>query len=181
MNPRLLIPMLCVGAVVFACGPRARNEAATPKRDSAAPRLASATTAKKNTTTPSADADAKPSVNAHLYVHTGASSLRIAMQVVNSSKRRIELTFPSGQTYDFVILDSLGREMWQWSAGRMFTQALRNKVLKVGETMELEETWHAPTLAPGRYLARGVLTSENFPLVETTEFTVSATNFAQKN
>ena len=176
MNSRHLIPLLCIGAVAFACGPRNRSEAT-------ATAAKSATNVAATTSTPRAkrETDTKPKVAAHLYVHAGPSSVRLAMQVVNGSGKRVELTFPSGQTYDFVILDSLGREMWQWSSGRMFTQALRNRVLKGGETLDLEETWTTTTLAPGRYTARGVLTSENFPLVETTEFTVESSNFAQKN
>src|SRR5688500_12009112 len=34
MSSRILIPFLCVGAVIFACGPRTNNEAATLEKDS---------------------------------------------------------------------------------------------------------------------------------------------------
>ena len=120
----------------------------------------------------------KPIVTAQLYVHASDSSVRLALHVVNASKKRVELTFPSGQTYDFVILDSLGREMWRWGTGRMFTQALRNKLLAGGETMDMEETWSSAPLPPGKYTARGTLTSLNYPLVQETEFTITETTVA---
>ena len=122
--------------------------------------------------------DAKPIVTAELYVHAADSSVRIALHVVNTSKKRVELTFPSGQTYDFVVLDSLGRELWRWGTGRMFTQALRNKTLAGGETLDVEETWTSAALPPGKYTARGTLTSQNYPLVQETEFTVTETTVA---
>jgi hypothetical protein len=119
-------------------------------------------------------------VAAQLYVHANDSTVRLAFHVANTGKKRVELNFPSGQTYDFVILDTLGREMWRWGNGRMFTQAVRNKSLAGGEALDLEETWKESSLPPGRYTARALLTSENFPLVQQTEFTVSGTTVASR-
>jgi len=118
-------------------------------------------------------------VDAQLYVHAGGGAIRFALHVVNNTKRRLELTFPSGQTYDFVILDTAGRELWRWADGRMFTQALRNKSLASGESMDLEES-HTAALAPGRYIARAMLTSENYPIVQQTEFNVAPTTIASR-
>lgn len=186
MSSRSLIPVFLVAAVVFACGPRGHADTAA-KKDStiiaqsggpvtlAAARPAddraaqSATRAPRTTSIPSRS---KSAVEAQLYVRATESSVRLALHVVNTSKRRIELTFPSGQTYDFVILDSLGREVWRWGKGRMFTQTLRNKLLGRGESLEVEETLRNTTLEAGRYVARGTLTSQNYPVVEEAEFTI---------
>ena len=124
--------------------------------------------------------DDKALVAAQLYVHATDSTIRMALHIVNTGKRRVELTFPSGQTYDFVILDTLGREVWRWASGRMFTQALRNKSLESGEAMDLEETWKESPLPPGRYTARALLTSENYPIVQQTDFTVPGTTVASR-
>jgi hypothetical protein len=183
MSSRFLIPLLCVGAVAFACGPRAHNEASAPKKNgsSLAQSPNSPGPVVRQQSAPRADSnERKAVVSAQLYVHGADSSIRLALHVVNTSKKRLELTFPSGQTYDFVILDSLGREMWRWGNGRMFTQALRNKLLAGGETLNLEETWDSSTLPPGRYIARGTLTSLNYPLVQQTEFTVTETTIASR-
>lgn len=178
MSSRSLIPVLLVAAVVFACNPLSRNEASTPKHDTAqvvqAGAIALAT-----------DAPAQPrkrgtSVEGRLYVHATDSAVRLALHVVNAGKKRVELTFPSGQTYDFVIIDSVGREVWRWGKGRMFTQALRNRLLASGETLDVEETFNSARLRPGRYTARGTLTSENFPITETAEFTVEPRTLASR-
>ncbi|HEX7939146.1 MAG TPA: BsuPI-related putative proteinase inhibitor [Gemmatimonadaceae bacterium] len=184
MSSRFLIPVLCIGAVVYACGPRSRGDASGARQDAAslaqtvsrpvAPRAESRATSRKS-------ADQKAMVSAHLTVSTDPSAVRLALHVVNMSNRRVEVNFPSGQTYDFVIVDSIGREVWHWGSGRMFTQTLRNKLLDGGESMELRETWKTESLAPGRYTARGVLKSENYPLTQTTEFVVAgATTVASK-
>lgn len=183
MSSRFLILVLCIGAVAFACGPRAHNEASAPQKtrssvaravDTSAPVVQQQSALKAESKKP------KAAVVAQFYVHAGDSSVRFALHIVNASKKRVELTFPSGQTYEFVILDSLGREVWRWGNGRMFTQALRNKLLAGGETIDLEETWNASTLTPGRYTARAMLTSQNYPLVQQTEFTVTETTVASR-
>jgi hypothetical protein len=182
MSSRFLIPMLCVGAVAFACGPRAHNEASAPKKKGASlAQVHKAALQVRQQGTPRADSkEPKAAMAAQLYVHATDSTIRLALHVVNTSKRRVELTFPSGQTYDFVILDSLGREVWRWGNGRMFTQALRNKLLAGGETLDLEETWTSSTLTPGKYTARALLTSENYPLVQQADFTVNETTVASR-
>jgi hypothetical protein len=106
--------------------------------------------------------------------------MRLALHVVNTSKKRLELTFPSGQTHDFVILDSVGREVWRWGSGRMFTQSLRNKLLAGGESIELEESVGPLTLAPGRYTVRGTLVSQNYPVIEETDLTVQGGALASR-
>jgi hypothetical protein len=115
-----------------------------------------------------------------MYVRRTESRISFALHVINTGKKRVEITFPSGQTYDFVVLDSLGREMWRWGSNRMFTQAVRNKLLGGGETMEFEESLKSVPLSPGRYVARATLTSANYPLTEETEFTVTTTTIASR-
>lgn len=177
MSSRSLIPVLLLAAVVFACGPRARSDASS-RKDSALVMLAGA--AEKVVTPRTRAADPKKAVEAQLYVRATESSVRLALHVVNTGKRRVELTFPSGQTYEFVILDSLGREVWRWGKGRMFTQALRNKLLGGGESLDVEETLSDAALEPGRYVARGSLTSENYPLVQQTGFTIDRSTIAAR-
>ena len=181
MSSRFLIPALCIGAIVLACGPRAHNEASAPRKNT--PTVAQAGTEMAPVAPvviKRENREKKPAIAAQLSVRAEDSSIRLALHVTNTTKKRVELMFPSGQTYDFVILDSLGREMWRWGNGRMFTQAVRNKLLTGGESIDLEETWKDAPLAPGRYTAKAVLTSENYPLSEQTEFTVTTTTIASR-
>jgi len=173
MSSRILIPALCLGAIALACGPRAHNEAAAPTQSRAVAAQATVPTHRGST-------EQRPQVTATLDVETKDASVRFALHVVNPTKKRVELTFPSGQRYDFVVTDSVGRELWRWGAGRMFTQALRNTPLGGGESLEIEETWRNAVLPPGRYTAKAVLASENYPIVEQTDFMVNGTTIASR-
>ena len=173
MSSRILIPALCLGAIALACGPRAHNDAAAPTKT----RTVAAHTPVQ---APAVTKNQKPQVTARLAVDTRDASVHFALHVLNATKKRVELTFPSGQRYDFVVADSIGRELWRWGAGRMFTQVLRNTPLGGGESLDIEETWRDAVLPPGRYTARAVLASENYPLAEEIEFTVGGATVASR-
>jgi hypothetical protein len=174
--------MLCVGAVAFACGPHARKE--TTSTAAGEPALIQAGSASAAPATHTARTTStrinKPVITGDVYVRAKDSSVRIALHVSNTTKKSVELTFPSGQTYDFVVLDSVGRELWRWGNGRMFTQALHNTLLAGGESLDYEETWSTAELAPGHYVAKAVLSSENYPVAQQVEFTVTRTTVASR-
>src|SRR5207253_1415720 len=89
-------------------------------------------------------------LDSKLSVAVAQKNVRFALNVRNIGKKHAELNFPSGQSYDFVVVDSIGREVWHWSTSRMFTQSIQNKQLGSGDVMEVSEAWH-PTVAAGRY------------------------------
>lgn len=180
MKSRLIITLLCVGAVAFACGPRARSDANGAGASTTA--LASAVSQQGAPRTPRAERKSQPvsPISATLEVRSEASGIRLALRVVNTGRKSVELTFPSGQTHDFVILDSLGRELWRWAEGRMFTQALQNRLLGGGESVELTESWSNPALKPGRYAAVAVLRSTNFPVTQRMEFAIRSATLAAR-
>lgn len=62
-------------------------------------------------------------------------------------------TYGSGQMYDFWI-EQNGREVWRWSAGRMFTQALVHRTINAGETVRFTVQWDGKD-AQGRPAAPG--------------------------
>jgi len=97
-------------------------------------------------------------------------SVRFSFHVTNSSAKRVELRFPSGQTHDVVVLDPQGREVWRWSQGRMFTQSMQNKVLSASDTLTYTETWHPEH--GGTYTAVASLLSENYPSQQRAEFSL---------
>jgi hypothetical protein len=180
MSSRILIPFLCVGAVIFACGPRTNNEAATLEKDSV--ELAHSTpliVAQQGEEVARSSHRDSSGLSAELTIRSSGSEISFALSVVNNTKKNVELTFPTGQTHDFIVIDSVGREMWRWSEGRMFTQALRNKLLGRGESLELGETLKRDKpLPPGRYTARALLTSRNHPITREAEFAVTSTTVA---
>lgn len=147
MNRILLSAIVFFAGVAYACGPRARS--AEPER--------------RNTV-----ADRPVDATLDVKVRDG---IEIAFRVTNNEQRKLELRFPSGQTHEFVVSDQAGREIWRWSEGRMFTQALQNRVLDASASLTWSAAWRG-ALVPGRYVAIATLLSENKPLEERVEFSV---------
>jgi hypothetical protein len=158
MTSRLVIWFLCAGALAVACGPHARhNESA-----------ASTTDARPTPARTGPDDGRVLAASANVAVHDG---VQFTLHVTNLSDHAIELNFPSGQTHDFVVVDSVGREVWRWSDGRMFTQALQNKLLDSKETVTYEERWPGKG-RKGHFTAVALLKSSNHPVEERIAFTM---------
>ncbi len=154
MNGKVPITLLCSAALAFACGPRARNETASNRGE---PTRVVRVVDPSSPLTPSLDV-------------TVNDEVRFAFEITNDGKKKLELNFADGRTHDLVVLDSLGREVWRWSEGRLFTQAMQNRVLRTSDMLRYEEQWEAP--APGRYVAVATLASDNYPVKHQVEFTV---------
>lgn len=165
MNARtFLIPLLCLGAVAFAYGPRSRSEAS----------LVTSAVAKTTASTPRARKLPKvvgPVVGGDMAVAMEGSTVRFTLDVSNTGSKYVELAFPDGQTHDFAIMDAAGRQVYRWGATRMFTQAVQNKLLEAGSSMHIVER-AAPSLPPGEYVAVATLHSTNYPLERRTAFSV---------
>ena len=160
MNSRLVISLLCAGALAFACGPRSRSEASTTTLATAAPTNPAVVHRKKTDQT---------RLSSNFGVKVEPQAVRFALNVTNVGEKRVELAFPSGQTYDFVVSDTLGREVWRWGTGRLFTQNLQNKLLGEGDSMAVNERWE-PSQLHGKYVAVATLHSSNYPIQERVEF-----------
>ena len=147
MNRSILSAFLIAIGVAYACGPRARSAEPEGRKVVSGPPIAGALEVK---------------------IRDG---IEFAFRVTNNASRKLELVFPSGQTHDIVVVDSVGREVWRWSEGRMFTQALQNKVLESSASLRWNAAWRAE-VPPGRYVAIASLLSENKPIEERVEFEV---------
>ena len=158
MNTRLLISLLCAGAVALACGSLSRRDASVAHKTNSA-RHSSNTMSKATT----------PNVNGNFAVNIEPHALHFALKLTNDGKKHVELAFPNGQQYDFTVLDSAGREVYRWGAGRMFTQSVQNKLIDGDETMHIDERAEM-TLPHGRYLAVATLRSSNFPMKQSSAF-----------
>jgi hypothetical protein len=94
--------------------------------------------------------------------------VRFELTIRNTTPKAVEVNFPNGQAYDFVVVDSVGREVWRWADGRIFTQSFQNKLLGKGQAMTMSETW-TPARA-GKFTAIAQLRSANFPIEKQAEF-----------
>ena len=150
MHSRLIIALLTAGGIAFACGPRPfESEAASAP----APVTRTASSATLATTLELSVAD----------------GVDLRLHVTNTSGRKLEMTFPTGQTHDFYILDANGREVWRWSTGRLFTQGVQKKLVDGGSTLSFADRWAGP-VAGGTYTAVAVLMSSSHPTEQRVEF-----------
>ncbi|MDQ8163403.1 MAG: BsuPI-related putative proteinase inhibitor [Gemmatimonadota bacterium] len=146
MLSRIIFPLVAAAVLMFACGPRTPSPVASARPTSGVDR----------------------GVTSHVMVDTARGTVRFAIEVANDSRKRVELSFPDGRTHDFVVLDAGGREVWRWSAGRLFTQAMQNRLLDAHDSVVYDERWTPP--APGRYTLVAQLRSENYPVQQRVDF-----------
>jgi hypothetical protein len=168
MDTRLILSLLAAGVLAFACGPRSRSSESGGVASLQALQLTN-----KVEVPSRRRGDAKPDarIASRLNVNIAANEVRFAFNVTNIGRKHVELSFPNGKSYDIVVVDSLGREVWRGSTGRMFTQGVQNKQLGTGDVMRVSETWKRPT-QHGHYTAIATLNSSNYPLEERADFTL---------
>jgi len=148
---RLVPAFALAAAIVFACGPRSHSSEA-PER---------------------ARSVSGPSIVTTLDVRQREHQLAFTFRITNNAKKKLELVFPSGQTHEVVVFDAVGEEVWRWSDGRMFTQALQNRVLAAGDTLTYEMIWSPREATAGSTMtAVATLLSNNHPLEQRTDFVV---------
>jgi hypothetical protein len=157
MARRSITWILVIAAIVLACGPHARRgdgdaHASVPGEHQKGDHQLTDT-----------------SLAASAKVAVSAADVKFALQVTNLAPHAVEVNFPNGQTHEFVVLDTLGREVWRWSTGRMFTQALQNREVDANETLSFREGWK-PNGLHGKYTALAVLRSSNHPVEERVDF-----------
>jgi len=102
--------------------------------------------------------------------------------VSNGTGGPVELTFRDGCRADFAVRredgeddgdgedGEGGEEVWRWSEGRMFTQAVGHARLEPGEEAVFEEEWPDPE--SGDYTAEATLRATEHDVREETPFSV---------
>jgi hypothetical protein len=157
MSRRAVVLSLTCAAIVYACAPRNRVSAS----DESAQQTTDAGTAGASDTT--------GAFAITLRETTDKLATSFTLEVKNTGKRD-EVRFSSGKTHDFAVFDDQNREVWRWSEGRMFTQALQTKHLKTGDAVRYEAKWEAEH--PGTYRVIAVLNRDTTPVRLEREFIV---------
>ena len=131
---RVAIALLCAGALAFACGPRTHSEAAsTASLATAAPVLQQGTAHSRNN---------GAGLAANLEIKPERDGVRFVLLLRNETKKHLELSFPSGQTHEFVVVDSVGREIWRWSVS--WRSLLMNEIQQPCQALHGTETDEQP-------------------------------------
>ena len=89
-------------------------------------------------------------------------AITMTITIRNMTNAEKTLSLPTTQTYDCVVSDPDGREIWRWSDGRMFAQILTEMRFAPGEEKRFAEAWDqvrsdGTNAAPGRYEAVGTI------------------------
>lgn len=89
--------------------------------------------------------------------------IRFELTVQNNTNRAQQIDLPSGQVYDFVVLNpGTQNTRWKWSSNRGFTQATIQVDFAPNEIRTYTFPWSgvlddASLIMPGTYEARGML------------------------
>jgi hypothetical protein len=59
----------------------------------------------------------------------------------NPTNDDVAVTFPSGQKYEIVIKNDLNEEIYRYSEGRAFTEAIVHETIPAGARLDFEEEW----------------------------------------
>jgi hypothetical protein len=122
--------------------------------------------------THSSDGGESPDLLPSLQATSSGDSVEFVFQITNTTEHAIGLEYSSGQSFDFVVTDDAGAEIWRWSGDRMFTQALRNETLAAGETLTFRAGWTPPPGVRGNLLVAGTLTAMNVEIEQRASFAV---------
>ncbi len=99
------------------------------------------------------------------------------ISLTNQSDEMKKLEFHSSQKYEIVVTNDKGEEVFTYSKGKMFSQALDVALIKSGESMEWEEVWEHEKLPPGPYKAKvTILSHQSENLTMESEWTVPSDN-----
>jgi hypothetical protein len=104
-----------------------------------------------------------------LSVDRTDDGVQFSLAVENAGDDPVTLSFRSGMRADFAVRDG-DEELWRWSEGRMFTQALGSETIEPGGRRSFGATWAEPE--PGGYTAVGELAADDHDATAETEFSV---------
>jgi hypothetical protein len=89
--------------------------------------------------------------------------IRFDFEIVNRANRQVRVSFPDGQTHEFLVLMPGTAELrWRWSDGQAFTQAATELVFEPYASKTFTLIWpgtlaDGTQLPVGNYHARGAL------------------------
>lgn len=97
-------------------------------------------------------------------VKESQENVQFEMTLKNNTEEEKNFEFRSGQKYDIIVLDKNGAEVYKYSKGRMFTQAIQYVNLLPGKSQTWQETWdlksNGKKVDPGEYDVTVVLTGK---------------------
>lgn len=106
-----------------------------------------------------------------LQVSRSGDQVTFHLQLMNTAATPVELTFPTGQSADFIVRQGNDR-IWRWSDDQMFTQAVRTEVLEPGDSRSYEAQWQPSAGLRGEFVAVGALTDTQYRVEQAAQFSL---------
>lgn len=109
-------------------------------------------------------------------VNVTAQQAEFIITLINHTNELKKLEFPTNQKYEIIVKDESDREVYRYSEGKMFTQAIEIALIKQGEKIEWHEMWEFSdgNSKPGKYVAEvSIVANENKQLVKKLPFTIT--------
>ncbi|WP_290812171.1 BsuPI-related putative proteinase inhibitor [Halovivax sp.] len=91
------------------------------------------------------------------------------LTVTNTGSEPVQARFTDAGRADVAVYDG-DREVWRFSAGRMYAQVMGSERFEPGEPRSFDAAWRDPE--PGSYTAVGELRASDRSCQARTEFTV---------
>ena len=91
---------------------------------------------------------------------------KFTLTVINTADKLLALSFSSGQTYDFAVIDELtGQEIWRWSRRMFFSQVVRQETVRASKDWRFEVVWNRRDnelnpVSPGKYRVIGFVATQ---------------------
>lgn len=83
------------------------------------------------------------------------ASFALTLVVRNLSGKTATYKLPTGQEYEFIAFATGGDEVWRWSKGMFFTQAIEPVTLAPGDSKIYKVAWDTGSTAAGLYSIQG--------------------------
>lgn len=88
-------------------------------------------------------------------------NMKFEISLTNQTEETVELQFPSGQQFEIIVRDRKGNIVYQYSEGKVFTQAIVIKEIKPRETITWTDEWdmkvNGELVKPGEYFVTAQL------------------------
>lgn len=111
--------------------------------------------------------------------YPAGAPIELTLSIRNTGDETVRLQMRTGQLFDFIVQRD-GQEVWRWSQGRAFTQALTQLVLLPNEMRGFTVRWDGTDnsgarVPPGTYTLIGRVTHAlEVPLQDTREIRITA-------
>jgi hypothetical protein len=110
-------------------------------------------------------------LNVNDLIKTG-ETVRVNFSLTNFGSQKVTLVFPSPKIFDFKVLDSSGKVVYEWSQDKSFPALIVQIALEPGQTKTASLSWECK-LPPGEYVIIGIVSSYNMTITATKVIRVS--------